>query len=97
VCALHEQSNTLVKALIKLEKCKFYLRIAKGVADKFPESESLLIAGVTLRRLASRKLVWGDPYNEGSETAKSGTDEQEVHKRHEEKDKYAHQYDVRSQ
>ena len=32
--------------------------------------------------LVSRKVVWGDPYTEGSETTKSGTDEQERHMRH---------------
>lgn len=53
--------------------------------------------GLTTRSVASRKLVWGDPYSEGSGTAKFGTDEQEVHKRHEEKDEYPQQYDVRSQ
>jgi len=31
--------------------------------------------------LASGKVVWGDPYTEGSQTAKSGTDEQERHMR----------------
>jgi hypothetical protein len=30
---------------------------------------------------ASRKAAWGDPYAEGSETAKSGTDEQERYRR----------------
>ena len=53
--------------------------------------------GLTTRSVASRKLVWGDPFSEGSETAKSGTDEQKRHKRHIEKDEYPQQYNVRSQ
>ena len=53
--------------------------------------------GVTTRSVASRKVVPSDRETEGSGTAKFGTDEQEVHKRHEEKDKYSHQYDVPSQ
>jgi len=32
--------------------------------------------------LVSRKVVWSDPCTEGSETTKSGTDEQERHMRH---------------
>jgi hypothetical protein len=44
--------------------------------------------------LASRKLVWGDPCSEGSDTAKSGTDEQKRYKRREEKDKCSQQHNV---
>jgi hypothetical protein len=36
----------------------------------------------SLEPLASRKVVWGDQFTEGSETTKSGTDEQEPYKRH---------------
>lgn len=53
--------------------------------------------GVTTRSVASRKVANCEVRTEGSETAKFGTDEQEIHKRHEEKDEYPHQYDVRSQ
>jgi hypothetical protein len=42
-------------------------------------------------------VVLGDRCTEGSETAKSGTDEQKRHKRHEEKDEYPQQYDVLGQ
>jgi len=42
-------------------------------------------------------VVLGDQYTEGSKTAKSGTDEQEVHRRHKEKDEYPQQYDVQNQ
>jgi len=44
--------------------------------------------------LASRKVVWGDPCTEGSETAKSGTDGQKPDKRHGWVDEYAHQCEV---
>jgi hypothetical protein len=38
-----------------------------------------------------------DRCTEGSEPAKSGTDEQKRHKRHEEKDEYPQQYNVQNQ
>ena len=44
----------------------------------FPESENLLQASYR-SLLASRKVALGDQYTEGSETAKSGTDEQKRH------------------
>ena len=44
--------------------------------------------------LASGKVVWGDPYTEGSQTAKSGTDEQERHMRLLNEDKQAHHCNV---
>jgi hypothetical protein len=53
--------------------------------------------GLTTRSVASRKVVLGDRCTEGSETAKSGTDEQKVHMRHNEKDEYPHQYEVQNQ
>ncbi len=40
--------------------------------------------------LASRKVVWGDSCTEGSGTAKVGTDEQKIHKRHISVGKQAH-------
>jgi len=39
-------------------------------------------------------VVWGDPYTEGSQTAKSGTDEQERHMRLLDADKQAHHCNV---
>jgi len=39
--------------------------------------------------LASRKVVWGDPCTEVSETAKVGTDEQKLDMRHVKSDKVA--------
>ena len=41
-------------------------------------------------------MAWGDPYTEVSETAKVGTDEQELHKRHCRSDKVAHHTDVQN-
>ena len=52
--------------------------------------KSLMCPAKSGKALASRKMVWGDPYTEGSETAKVGTDEQEVHKRHISVGKQAH-------
>ncbi len=52
--------------------------------------------GLTTRSVASRKVVLGNQSTGGSETAKSGTDEQKVHKRHNEKGQYPHQYDARN-
>ena len=47
----------------------------------YPKGASPLTASCKLKlsRLASRKLVRGDPKSEGSETAKVGTDEQKSH------------------
>jgi len=50
--------------------------------------------GVVSEALASGKVVWGDPYTEGSQTAKSGTDEQKRHRRHRNKDKQPHHCNV---
>ena len=47
-----------------------------------PEGVSPLCVPTAVgKALASGKLVWGDPYSEGSQTAKSGTDEQKLHMR----------------
>lgn len=50
--------------------------------------------GVVSEALASGKVVWGDPSTEGSQTAKSGTDEQERHMRLQNEDKQAHHCNV---
>ena len=52
--------------------------------------------GVVPEALARRKLVKGDFGSEGSETAKVCTDEQKVHKRHNNKDEYPQQYEVQN-
>ncbi|MCD4681250.1 MAG: hypothetical protein K8S00_12770 [Bacteroidales bacterium] len=44
--------------------------------------KSLIRRGNDPEVLVSRKVVWSDPCTEGSETTKSGTDEQERHMRH---------------
>ena len=52
--------------------------------------------GVVPEALASRKLVVGDDSSEGSETAKSGTDEQKRHMRQVKADKRPQQRNVQS-
>jgi hypothetical protein len=52
--------------------------------------------GWNLEVLASRKAAWGDPYAEGSETANSGTDEQERHRRPDNPDKATRPANVQS-
>jgi len=53
-----------------------------------------LMRGVVSEALASGKVVWGDPCTEGSQTAKSGTDEQKRHMRLRGGDKQAHHCNV---
>ena len=55
----------------------------------FPESESLLQAS-WFSLLVSGKAAEGDLYAEGSQTAKSGTDEQERYRRLLREDEQAH-------
>ena len=50
--------------------------------------------GVVSEALASRKVVYCEVSTEGSETAKSGTDEQERHMRLQNEDKQAHHCNV---
>lgn len=45
----------------------------------FPEGVSPSYAGLMPEVIASGKVVWGDQCTEGSQTAKSGTDEQNLH------------------
>ena len=52
--------------------------------------------GVVSEALASRKVVYCEVSTEGSETAKSGTDEQERHMRLQKEDKQTHHCNVRS-
>ena len=54
---------------INYDKCK-------QVHNFFPEGASPLGAGLMPEALVSRKLVYREVYSEGSETTKSGTDEQ---------------------
>ena len=46
--------------------------------------------------LASGKVAWSDPYTEVSQTAKLGTDEQKLYKRHNERDEHAQQCEVQN-
>ena len=81
VCALHEQSapaasNSKISKLqiILVKQCSKQVYFSRGCKS--------LMHGVVPEALASRKLVVGDDSSEGSETAKSGTDEQERYMRH---------------
>ena len=55
-----------------------------------PEGESPLYAGFMPEVLVSRKVVVGNNRTEGSETTKSGTDEQKLNMRHDCMSKQAH-------
>ena len=55
-----------------------------------------LMRGVVSEALASRKVVYCEVSTEGSETAKSGTDEQERHMRLRNEDKQSHHCNVQS-
>ncbi len=81
VCALHEQSapaasNRKISKLqiILVKLCLKQVYFSRGCKS--------LMHGVVPEALASRKLVVGDDSSEGSETAKSGTDEQKRYMRH---------------
>ena len=50
--------------------------------------------GVVSEALASGKVVFREEYTEGSQTAKSGTDEQKRHMRLQNEDKQAHHCNV---
>lgn len=69
--------------------------INKLVCDFIFQWVQVPSCGLTNRSVASRKLVWGNPNSEGSEPAKVGTDEQEVHKRLQNEDKRPQQRNVR--
>ena len=80
-CALHEQSapaasNRKISKLqiILVKLCLKQVYFSRGCKS--------LMHGVVPEALASRKLVVGDDSSEGSETAKSGTDEQKRYMRH---------------
>ena len=55
------------------------------------------MCGVKPEALASRKVVGSDSCTEVSGTAKLCTDEQELHKRHNERDECAHQHEVQNE
>ena len=81
VCAQHEQSapaasNRKISKLqiILVKLCLKQVYLSRGCKS--------LMHGVVPEALASRKLVVGDDSSEGSETAKSGTDEQKRYMRH---------------
>ena len=95
VCALHEQ-DTRCKLEEKFENTNFGIR--KQILQRviFPEGASPLWAVWNPEPLVRRKVVYREVCTKGSETAKSGTDEQERHKRHLIEDKQPQHCDVRS-
>lgn len=72
------------KILIKehYNKCVFLLPLIVRPLTLSPKGCKSLMHGVVSEALASGKVVLGDRCNEGSQTAKSGTDEQERDMRH---------------
>ena len=80
VCALHEQSTPDRKLYKNIKNTNKLYRIKRRVY--FSRGCESLMRGVVSEALASRKLVVGDVRSEGSETAKSGTDEQKRYMRH---------------
>ena len=81
VCAQHEHEHTLLKALNKFEKYKFYGQKVALVLKWFQRVQVPYGRGYRLEPLVSRKTVYREVYVEGSETTKSGTDEQKLDKR----------------
>ena len=81
VCALHEQSAPAASNS-KISKLQISLVRQCSKQVYFSRGCKSLMHGVVPEALASRKLVVGDDSSEGSETAKSGTDEQERYMRH---------------
>lgn len=77
---------------------QFYKHTVCALNDEYssfnnkPESESLLTCGVIPEALASRKGDSSDAISEVSGTAKLCTDEQELHRRHNERDECAQQH-----
>ena len=80
VCALHEQSTPTVSS-IKTSKIQIiFIEVKRRVY--FSRGCESLMRGVVSEALASRKVVYREVCTEGSEPAKSGTDEQERYMRH---------------
>ena len=92
VCALHVLFRTHSARFFLNAKIQIYVKgksevreinFLKGdLPDWCQSGGKSLMRGVVPEALASRKLVVGDDSSEGSETAKSGTDEQERYMRH---------------
>ena len=75
MCALHEQ-RAPAESNRKISKLQIILVKHCSRQVCFSRRCKFLMHGVVPEALASRKLVVGDDSSEGSETVKSGTDEQ---------------------
>ena len=90
ICRTHPESfSNSSKIQISVYEPSF-----RGVI--FPEGASPLRADWKPESLASCKVVYREVYTEGSRTAKVCTDEQKVHKRHNNEDEYPQQYEVQN-
>ena len=90
------RATRLVKLYKKFEIANNYGE-NQGVLQIYFQWVKVPACGLTTRSVVSRKVANCEVGTEGSETAKSGTDEQERYKRLREKDEYPQQYDVRNQ
>jgi hypothetical protein len=83
VCALHEHTlHTLRKLYKKFKSTNKLLWPVKNCAIIFQRVKVPCTLGSRWEVLTSHKLAYREVRSEGSETVKSGTDEQERHKRH---------------
>jgi len=73
--------RTLVVSCRKRSKIQIFFRVYKTSVQIFQRVKVPYTSRWLGKVLASRKAAWGNPYAEGSETAKSGTDEQERYRR----------------
>src|ERR1035437_6417649 len=87
VCALHEQERTLVVSSRKSRKIQINFQLYKGLYSKcafFSRGcKSLMRRGNVLKHYppAGGKVVYREVCTEGSQTAKSSTDEQKRYMR----------------
>jgi hypothetical protein len=74
-------SAHLLCKLLKIAKIQLFLDKQSETASVFFQRVKVPYARVKSEALASRKVVYREVFTEGSETAKSGTDEQKRHMR----------------
>jgi hypothetical protein len=87
-------AHTCCKLLKKFKNTNKLLITSKTASVYFSRGCKSLMRGVVSEALASGKLVTGNGSSEGSQTAKSGTDEQKRHMRLRNEDKQAHHCNV---
>ena len=70
----------MVKFLASIHIYQIYNEIIIFISEQTNVNKQLKLTPMRDigKALASGKLVWGDPCSEGSQTAKSGTDEQKI-------------------